>query len=77
MNYIIIVANIIYIAISGYTDIILKNKAENELRKTMIAESFGINITTTKSKGYYTNDVKPSIEKMGINNFESVLYTKK
>lgn len=77
LNYGLIIVNIIYIAISGYTDIILKNKAENELRKTMISNSFNINITTTKSEGYYTNRVEPSIKKLGVNNFESVLYTSK
>ena len=75
LNYGLIIINIIYIILSGYTDIILKNKAESELRKTMIANSFGIDITTTKSKGYYTNKVEPSIQKLGVNNFESVLYT--
>lgn len=77
LNYGLIIVNIIYIAISGYTDIILKNKAENELRKTMISNSFNINITNTKSEGYYTNRVEPSIKKLGVNNFESVLYTSK
>lgn len=77
LNYGLIIVNIIYIAISGYTDIILKNKAENELRKTMISNSFNINITTTKSEGYYTNRVEPSIKRLGVNNFESVLYTSK
>ena len=77
LNYGLIIVNIIYIAISGYTDIILKNKAENELRKTMISNSFNINITTNKSERYYTNRVEPSIKKLGVNNFESVLYTSK
>lgn len=77
LNYGLIIMNIIYIAISGYTDIILKNKAENELRKTMISNSFNINITTTESEGYYTNRVEPSIKRLGVNNFESVLYTSK
>lgn len=75
LNYGLIIVNIIYIAISGYTDIILKNKAENELRRTMISDSFGINITITKSEGYYTNRAEPSIKRLGINNFESVMYT--
>ena len=77
LNYGLIIVNIIYVVISGYTDIILKNKAENELRKTMISNSFGINITTTGSEGYYTNKVEPSIKRLGVNNFESVLYTNK
>lgn len=76
-NYILIILNILYILLSGYNDMILKNKAENELRKTMISNSFNINITNTKSEGYYSNTIKPSVEKMGINNFESTLYTKK
>lgn len=76
-NYLVIILNIIYIIISGYNDLFLKNKAENELRKTMIANSFNVNITSTKSEGYYSNDIKPSVKKMGINNFESTLYTKK
>ena len=77
LNYGLIIINIIYIVVSGYTDIILKNKAENELRKTMISNSFGINITTTRSEEYYANRVKPSIKRLGVNNFESVLYTNK
>lgn len=77
LNYLIIIINIIYIAISGYNDIILKNIAEKELRKTMISDSFDIDITTTKKEGYYSNSVKPSIERMGMNSFESTLYTNK
>lgn len=77
INYILIILNIIYIVLSGYNDLILKNKAEGELRKTMIANSFDVNITTTKSEGYYSNMINPSVEKMGMNNFESTLYTKK
>lgn len=77
LNYILIISNIIYVAFSGFNDIILKNKAENELRKTMIANSFNINITTTKTSDYYTNNVEPSIERMGMNCFESTLYTNK
>lgn len=76
-NYVIIILNIIYIILSGYNDLFFKNKAENELRKTMIANSFNVNITATKSEGYYSNDIEPSVKKMGINNFESTLYTKK
>lgn len=77
LNYGLIVINIIYITLNCFTDMILKNRAENELRKTMISNSFNVNITTTKSDGYYTNNAKPSVEKMGINNFESTLYTTK
>ncbi len=76
-NYGLIVLNIIYILLSGYNDMFLKNKAEKELRKTMISNSFNVNITTTKSEGYYSNDIKPSVKKMGINSFESTLYTNK
>lgn len=77
LNYILIISNIIYISLSGFNDIVLKNKAENELRKTMIANSFDVNITTKKTDNYYTNNSKPSIERMGMNCFESTLYTKK
>lgn len=77
LNYVLIVINIIYIFFSGFNDIFLKNKAENELRKTMISNSFNINITTTKEENYYSNSIKPSIERLGVNSFESTLYTKK
>mgnify|MGYP004682036787 FL=1 len=40
----------------------------------MISNSFGINITTTRSEKYYANQVKPSIKRLGVNNFDSVLY---
>lgn len=77
LNYGLIILNIIYIILSGYNDMFLKNKAERELRKTMISNSFNVNITTTKSEDYYSNDIEPSVEKMGINSFESTLYTNK
>lgn len=77
LNYGLIILNIIYIILSGYNDMFLKNKAERELRRTMISNSFNVNITTTKSKDYYSNDIEPSVEKMGINSFESTLYTNK
>ena len=77
LNYLLIISNIVYVVLSGFNDIVLKNKAENELRKTMISNSFDINITTTKTDNYYTNNVKPSIERMGMNCFESTLYTNK
>lgn len=77
LNYGLIAINIVYIFLSGFNDVFLKNKAENELRKTMIANSFNVNITTTKADDYYSNSIRPSIERLGVNSFESTLYTKK
>lgn len=46
--YLLIVLNLIYVAISLYNDMIVKNSAESEGRKTLLAHAFSINITSKK-----------------------------
>ena len=55
----------------------MKNKAESERRKTLLSHAFSINITSKKTNGYYNNEFSPSIRKLGVDSFESTLYTKK
>lgn len=75
--YILIIINLIYVIISIYDDMIMKNKAESERRKTLLSHAFSINITSKKTNGYYNNEFSPSIRKLGVDSFESTLYTKK
>lgn len=75
--YLLIVLNLIYVAISLYNDMIVKNSAESERRKTLLAHAFSINITSKKTNGYYNNEFSPSVKKLGVDSFESTLFTKK
>lgn len=75
--YLLIILNIIYVIITFYDDIIVKNNAESERRKTLISDTFSINLTSKKTNGYYNNNFPPSVKKLGIDSFESMLYTKK
>lgn len=72
----LILVHVFYIAIDTFNDIILKNYAENERRKTLLSNSFNSNLTEKKTKGYYNNNEKEPIKKMGINTFESVFFSK-
>lgn len=74
--YLLLVLNIFYVCISSFTDLFLKNNAERERRKTMIANAFNVDITINKTNKYYNNSLNPSIKKMGVNCFESSFYTK-
>lgn len=74
--YFIVFLNIAYVVISFINDIYFINIAENERRKTNISDSFKVNITSKKTNLYYNNQCEPSIKKMGVNSFESTLYTK-
>ena len=75
--YLLIFLNLIYVIISFFDDIVVKNRAESERRKTLISNAFSINLTSNKTEGYYNNDLIPSIKKLGVDSFESMLYTKK
>lgn len=75
--YLLIILNVIYVIINFYGDIIVKNNAESERRKTLISDAFCINLTSKKTNGYYNNNFSPSVKKLGIDSFESILYTKK
>ena len=75
--YLLIVLNLIYVIMSLYDDMIVKNKAESERRKTLLSNAFSINLTSKKTNGYYNNTISPSIKKLGVDSFESTLYTKK
>lgn len=74
--YFIVFLNIAYVIISFVNDIYFINVAESERRKTNISNSFKVNITSKKTNLYYNNQFEPSIKKMGVNSFESTLYTK-
>lgn len=75
--YLLIILNLVYVAISLYDDMIVKNNAESERRKTLLAHAFSINITPKKTNGYYNNEFSPSVKKIGVDSFESTLFTKK
>lgn len=74
--YLIVFLNIAHVIIFFINDMYFINVAENERRKTNISNSFKVNITTKKTNLYYNNQFEPSVKKMGVNSFESTLYTK-
>lgn len=76
MCILLIICHIFYVIFDTFNDMILKNYAENERRKTLLANSFDANITEKKTNGYYNNEEKKSLKKMGINSFESVLFSR-
>ena len=53
------------------------NLAENERRKSLLKESFDVNTTLRETNKYYNNESQPSIEKLGLNCYESAFFTKK
>lgn len=48
-----------------------------ERRKSLLKESFNINITLKERNKYYNNDEVTSIKKLGLNYYESAFFTKK
>lgn len=75
--YFLLFLNLVYVILSFYDSIISKNRAESERRKTLLANAFSINLTSKKTNGYYNNNLSPSIKKLGVDSFESTLFTKK
>ncbi|KAG4099413.1 hypothetical protein H8356DRAFT_989649 [Neocallimastix lanati (nom. inval.)] len=68
--------SIIYNVLSKYIDLYLKNNVETEHRKTFIKNALNANITENNStNNYYNNSEKESIKKMGLNCFESLLFS--
>ena len=74
---VLIIVTIANIIISNINDIYLIYFAEEERRKSLIKESFDINITLKETKNYYNNKEKPSLKKLGLNSMESVFFTKR
>ena len=70
-------SNVIYVILTNINEFYFKNEAETERRKSFIKESFNIDITTKETTKYYNNNEEPSIEKLGINCYESVFFTQK
>lgn len=66
-----------YVVLLNLNEIYFSNLAENERRKSLLKESFGINTTLKETNKYYNNDEKPSIEKLGLNCYESAFFTKR
>lgn len=72
----LIIIHVLYIMADAINDIIFKNFAENERRKTLLSNAYGSELTDKKAIGYYNNNEKNSIKKLGINVFESTFFTK-
>lgn len=68
---------IIYVILVNINDMYFCNNAENERRKSLLKESFDVNTTLRDTNKYYNNEAQPSIEKLGLNCFESIFFTKK
>lgn len=72
----LIIIHILYIIADTINDLIFKNFAENERRKTLLSNAYGIELTDKKAIGYYNNNEKNSLKKLGVNIFESSFFTK-
>ncbi len=72
----LIIIHILYIIADTINDVIFKNFAEDERRKTLLSDSFGNALTDKKAIGYYNNNEKNSLKKLGVNVFESTFFTK-
>ena len=72
----LIIIHILYIIADSINDVIFKNFAENERRKTLLSNAFGNVLTDKRALGYYNNNEKSSLKRLGINVFESVFFTK-
>lgn len=72
----LIIIHILYIIADAINDIIFKNFAENERRKTLLSNAYGSELTDKKAIGYYNNNEKNSVKKLGLNVFESTYFTK-
>lgn len=72
-----IISTLGYVALSNLNDIYFSNLAETERRKSLLKESFNVNTTLRETNKYYNNNEKPSIEKLGLNCYESAFFTKK
>lgn len=68
---------ILYVLLININEMIFSNRADNERRKSLLKESFGVNLTTKQTKKYYNNKEIESINKLGLNTYESVFFTKK
>ena len=72
----LIIIHILYIIEDTINDMIFKNFAENERRKTLLSNAYGSELTNKKAIGYYNNNEKNPIKKLGLNIFESTFFTK-
>lgn len=78
-DYIVIINIILtlgYVIITNINEMYFNNVAENERRKSLLKESFNINTTLKETNKYYNNNKEPSIEKLGLNCYESAFFTK-
>lgn len=71
-----IVLTIVYVVIININEMYFNNIAESERRKSLLKESFNAPITLKETNKYYNNNEFPSIEKLGLNSYESVFFTK-
>lgn len=71
-----LILTIVYVVLSNINEIYFCNQAENERRRSLLKESFDINVTLSETNKYYNNHEQPSIEKLGLNCYESVFFTK-
>lgn len=72
-----LILTIIYVTLVNINEMYFSNVAENERRKSLLKESFNINTTIKETNKYYNNSENPSINKLGLNCYESLFFTKK
>ena len=71
-----IILTIAYVVIININEMYFNNRAENERRKSLLKESFNSHITLKETNKYYNNNEFPSVEKLSLNCYESVFFTK-
>ena len=72
-----LILTIVYVVLVNINEMYFSNLAENERRKSLLKESFDVNTTLRETNKYYNNEAQPSIEKLGLNCYESAFFTKK
>ena len=72
-----LILTIVYVVLVNINEMYFSNLAENERRKSLLKESFDVNTTLRETNKYYNNESQPSIEKLGLNCYESAFFTKK
>lgn len=72
-----LLTTIVYVLLVNINEIYFSNLAESERRKSLLKESFDVDTTLRDTNKYYNNEAQPSIEKLGLNCFESAFFTKK
>lgn len=73
---VLIVAHVLYVLLNATNDLIFKNYAESESRKTILSNSHKTNLTSKKSNVYHDCESTNCIKRLGVNVYESALFSR-